>query len=178
MTIEKSMQIEIVKSEPNNLFDLPFLKNYLRVTNEQDDKLIAELLNTATAFVEEDLGKSIVKKTIKVTHHNNRFVIPSGPVTKIINVTRNGKNLAENDYKLRVDEFDNTEIETPFRWKDAELVIVYEAGYEIKNVPHSMKQAILAVLAYIYEHRGNLDDEEIYKQTRPWLHSYKHYSLF
>lgn len=162
-----------------SLFTLSFIKSHLRITFSDHDELLLFYLTAATDWVEEQLGKTLLKTTRQVSHHNNKFVLPYGPILKITAVSYHKKPLTDKEYTV-TSYGDSLEIKLPFYWTCPTAVVTYEAGFgeTPEDVPSSIRNAILGTLEYLYENRGELGDfRGLEEQKELWLKAHRTYRL-
>lgn len=172
------MEISIIQKRKELLFSEKFMKNYLRLSPQESSQTLFHLLDVATDWVEDQLNKTFLKKTIKVSHRNHRFTLPCGPVMKVSEVYIKEKKVPETGYTLTPTIAGESLIITlPFQWKSPEISVVYDAGYGAKksDVPSVFQHAVLEILSILYEHRGDISILQDY--TAPWLQAHKLYYL-
>jgi len=177
------MQISILEKRKETLFDLAFLSSYLRLGPEQALNLksyLEHLVEVATDWTQERLGKTILSQTIKVVHRNNDILLPYGPVQKenIQSVTRRGRVLKEgSEYSVAFYK-DTQKIKTSFSWKSHAIEIVYRAGYgdHADDVPLPIKNSILRSIETLYHNGGDIKILE--KNDDVLASSYRHYSIY
>ncbi|WP_264723201.1 head-tail connector protein [Wolbachia endosymbiont (group A) of Sphecodes monilicornis] len=79
------------KSKPESFpVTLEEVKSFLRIENDQDDKLISDLIFMATDYAEWHMEKSLVKQTWQVSYEDyvpRRIYLSYGPVSKIVLAT-------------------------------------------------------------------------------------------
>lgn len=166
----------VLTPRTQELFPLDFIKSHLRISHDGQDDLLRYLLGVATDWVENELGKSLLKETRQVTHNNNRFCLPYGPIIKILAVQYHKKTLSQGEYGENP-MGDTLEISVPFRWKCPQVVVQYEAGYgeNARDVPSALRHAVLGTLEYLYENKG--ETETLEHHTAPWLRAHRSYRL-
>lgn len=100
---------------------------------------IDQILKTATEYIELQTGLSLVRKTWKVVHNNDCFVLPYGPVVELVSV-QNSAGLAVSPLKVkRVAE----SLAIHLAPKAGSVSVVYIAGYTQKNLPDCIKNLIV-----------------------------------
>uniref|UniRef100_A0A1A9VK03 Uncharacterized protein n=1 Tax=Glossina austeni TaxID=7395 RepID=A0A1A9VK03_GLOAU len=114
------------KSKPESFpVTLEEVKSFLRIENDQDDKLISDLIFMATDYAEWHMEKSLVKQTWQVSYEDyvpRRIYLSYGPVRSYIELF-NYLNVTRAD-------------------------IVYEAGYD--SVPEQIKlDSMFAIIRHI-----------------------------
>lgn len=172
------MQTSIIEKRKTSLFTDDMIRNYLRLSTAEDASLLAHLLEVATDWVEDQLNKTFLTQTRRVSHRNTRFALPYGPVQRVKEVRLKGKRLTEEGYTLTPTlTGESLVITLPFQWKSPEISVIYEAGYGEKkeDVPAVFQHAVLEILTLLYEHRGNISVLQDY--VAPWLQTHKLYHL-
>ena len=177
------MRISIQEKRKASLFDLPFLSSYLRLGPEQSDSLkdhLKHLVEVATDWGQERLGKTFLNQKIKIVHRNNDIILPYGPVKKedIQSVKRKGKVLQEKiDYSVESYK-DTQKIKTPFSWKSHEIEVIYVAGYgdDAEYVPLSIRNSILRSVETLYHNGGDVKNLE--KEASVLMSPYRDYFIY
>lgn len=134
-------------------------KNFLKVTGNQDDNLITEMITGARQSLEKFTGASFGEKTIEVlfTSWEGFYRLPYGPVIEVEKVERiyadgTVSELETGDFTVRDDKVYVVEWYTT-----RELVgvqVTYTAGYNDDDpLPSDLKQAVLKQIAYNYDNR-------------------------
>ncbi|BDB95913.1 head-tail connector protein [Candidatus Hydrogenosomobacter endosymbioticus] len=161
------MDIKIIKESDKRLLSIAEIRGIMRISHDKDDWLLDHLMLSATDIVEKELERSMLTKIIHVSHENTRVILPYGPVSEIISVVCNGKELNEDEYK-KTSRGDSFVIEVPFRWRKVRMEVKYKAGFgsEPKDVPSSMRHAVLNTLCYLYENRSSVDRNKLLDQIR------------
>jgi len=141
------------------------IKDFLRVTDNSEDALIASLNIAARSGIERYLRKSLITQTWRLTMANNasgQVYLPYGPVQTITSVKitdRNGSAqtvLSASTYYLNAAKvcvvFDSI-LSGDF------LEITYAAGFgeDASYIPAPIKQAIIQYAAYMFECRDSTD---------------------
>jgi|688.fasta_scaffold1460791_1 uncharacterized phiE125 gp8 family phage protein len=170
------MKNSIVKSRKKTIFDLKFIKNYMRVSGDDHDASLTYLMEVATDWVEEELGKTLITQTRNVIHRNNSFRLPYGPILKVLKVVYHKQELKEGDYTLEP-LGDSVLLTVPFRWKCPEVDVTYEAGFgeSAEEVPSVLRHAVLGTLEYLFEHKGDITSLE--NQSAPWLKAHRSFHV-
>ncbi|MDR2046092.1 MAG: head-tail connector protein [Rickettsiales bacterium] len=137
------------KSKPKSFpVTLAGVKSFLRIENDQDDKLISDLIFIATDYAEWHMEKSLVKQTWQVSYEDyvpHRIYLSYGPVNKIILAT--AKNQKLRYYFSNVGSY----IELFNYLNVTRADIVYEAGYD--SVPEQIKLGIMQHASALYKNR-------------------------
>lgn len=140
-----------------------------------DDTLIEELITAARIKVEVATGQHLVEKTLIVTVTNGAGNIElPGPVTgTITGVDENEEDYEEDDIKIVGSKFPSLRL--PIARNG---VFTYEAGYTAANIPKGLKMAILAYIAFFYEHRGDELENQVCYQAINHYSPYKKASAY
>jgi uncharacterized phiE125 gp8 family phage protein len=149
-----------------------------------EDTLLSAYLDTATLYVRDYTSRSIqpqqwtriispIEEPIRLARDysiaRERILLMYPPVTDILDVYRvrvDGTILDDLDYKADLTQ-------TPAEiWLNAwpgfetQIRIDYLAGYgEYEDLPAPIKQAIIQMAAYLYEHRGDCDAAGLVMQS-------------
>jgi hypothetical protein len=121
-----------------------------------DDTLIEAMITAARQRLEIYTGCSLIPKTIEtvVTNLCGMVSLPAGPVTgDVSGVDSEGVEIVADSIKLVGSKF--PDLKEPLL---EHMVLTYEAGYA--TLPKGLKQAIMAEVAYRYEHRGDETEDE------------------
>jgi uncharacterized phiE125 gp8 family phage protein len=152
-------------------------KSHLKVDTDDEDTYIGTLIIAAREYAEGVLGRTLVstRKQIKLDafpENNGPIEIPLPPTIEIqsfayINASGGSTSLVEDtDFKL-VDGGDNEPAKVvpcygkswpAARAEDDAVTIVFLAGWEdADDVPQSIKQAILLLVAHWFENRESVN---------------------
>ncbi|WP_395462658.1 head-tail connector protein [Wolbachia endosymbiont of Cantharis cryptica] len=143
------------KSKPKSFpVTLEEVKSFLRIENDQDDKLISNLILMATDYAEWYMEKSLVKQTWQVSCEDyvpRRIYLSYGPVRVIISaIATISKNQEKRTLKCYFSDV-GSYVEL-FNYLNAIRVdVVYEAGYD--NVPEQIKLGIMQHVSALYKNR-------------------------
>ena len=145
--------LSIVSFDITNLFDLRYVKNYLRIDNDLDDEFLKNAISTACKYAEQTTGKIFGKKTLKLSIYTKK------PISKIeenfrfdeiLNICADGTELTENDYYL-----DNGVLILRSS-KSGNISIIFKSGIDESEIDADLKQAMLYHIATIYQNKdGN-----------------------
>lgn len=180
------MSAKLLEAQTEPIVGLDEIKRFARVSHDDDDFLLEGLIKTATAWVEEATGKSLLKKKWSYSHNNNVLSLPHGPVLKVLEVNYGRRTLDAKDYTLR-QEKNTTVVEVPFSWNRRKVTVIYTAGFGDKadDVPSTLKQAVMSTVTYIYENRypvpGNahtaVSSTSNQAAFEPWIAYHRSYQL-
>lgn len=154
--------------EPVSLEDA---KLFLRVTHDDEDTLIYDLIVAARMIAEEHLKRSLMTQSWKLAYDDYLpacVILPMGPVNSVTSVTlfkRDGSSqaMAASGYYLTAGNdrlfFDSP----PYSHR---IEVVYAAGFGNANaVPRAIKQGMLAHIAAMYDDRGESGSSVLPQQT-------------
>lgn len=146
---------------------------------DSSDPLLPGILMSATDAVIQHLGLDLLKRSWVLTHWDwpaigtitspnlgsrqwsaaGEIALPFANLVSVTSVTVYGTTLAADQYDARGNRlrFDTPSIS--YDSDDAAIIVEYDAGYGENNsdVPDSIKQAILMVASFLFEHRGSCD---------------------
>ena len=165
----KYQAITITANDPiHEPVSLEETKNYLKVDYTTDDTLIENLIHVARKQIENELGGLlIVKRTVtqKQTGGLSRIELLRQPVNSITSITYYedfnsiGEVLSASDYRFNDGQLYHANGYFPAGREGNGYVIVYNAGIaddtgqSAENSPHTLRHAILRIVAYLYENR-------------------------
>ena len=140
----------ITGTEPVTLAEA---KLYLRIDDNAEDTLIEALISSAREWAETNTNKAIVSQTVAAYYDKpeRTFELPIGNATALTSVTNDGDAVTA---RLLVGSPSTVEItgDLPYPTNERRSVVfTYTAGYA--TVPKRIKQAILILVADMYENR-------------------------
>jgi uncharacterized phiE125 gp8 family phage protein len=149
------------------------------------EPVLAGLLKAATSAVISYIGRDLLTREWKLTHWDwpafgtrhlanvgrdtgtdARLIdLPYGPAQSVESVERYGE--ATTDYVLRDSDIVINGWSSDGSNQEPALVVEYTAGFGdlADDVPDAIKQAILQLAAFNYEHRGSCDAMEAMKKS-------------
>ncbi len=148
-------------------------KNHLKVDYDEDDLLIAILIQAAREWIERRTGRSLITqtRTAKLDYFPrcNKIRLPYGKVSSVTSISyynesEQSTTLSASDYWT---DFTNdiSRIVVRNYWPATfdmpnAVTIVYTAGYGAagSNIPQPLKQAMLLIIGHLYEHREQVGD--------------------
>lgn len=161
------------------------MKDYLRLQGFDesgdfsfDDNLIDLMIQGARQRIEIYTGCSLIPKRIKtvVTNLCGGVTLPCGPVTGDITAADwDDEEISSDDIKLIGTKF--PDLDQP---RQEKMVLQYNAGYPtLPNFLKGLKLAIMAEVAYRFEHRGDESpDDGICKAAQSIANPFKQASPF
>lgn len=150
-------------------------KDHLRVDSTDEDGLIVGYILAARDYVEREIGRSLINRTLQLKidsdwpvdcNGNDRIELPKPPAVSVSSITYidtagNAQTLASDQYQFtQGDLYGYVRPAYGVSWPavrdqaDA-ITVTYVAGYGSNpgDVPHSIRQAILLMVAHFYENR-------------------------
>ena len=124
-------------------------KDWMRVSNNEDDLIIENLIISARSIIELYLNKSLKKRTVTATLINRcgNIELPFQPFVELVSIT-DSEGTAITDYKLTGETYKR------LLYPEADHIkVVYKAGFD--DVPQHIKAAIMAQVSFMYENRGD-----------------------
>ncbi len=175
--------------------ELSYVKDFLRITGNDDDALISNLIVVSRQYGERFTGRDFINKTWKTyldrfNYCNNSVVIAKSKLQSITSIQ-----YFKDDILTTIDPsvYYNTDdaeysIVLPKRnksWPDdvdarkQSIEIVFVSGYgpTATDVPQGIKQAMLAHIASMYENRGDCSDCDIAFKNSQAASLYKPYVI-
>jgi uncharacterized phiE125 gp8 family phage protein len=167
------MRIVIDEPPENEPVDLETAKTYARVDNDSDDDLMNMFITSARTWCEAYCGRSFITQTLSVFYDfdevcKNTFIrLPISPVQSIdslvaYNEDGDDTEISEDDYYLSGDRLIfKVGIGWPndMRYFDSFAVnAIVGFGDEGADVPMPIREAILRLVAHIYQNREAMYD--------------------
>lgn len=127
-------------------------KTYLRIDHSDEDALIQTLIASAREQLEARLGIAMITRPMQMARSGGgNITLPRWPVSSVDAVLADGTPSPDYSANLRcrpstVDVCASDHVE-----------IAFTAGYGLTpdSVPTPLRQAVLLMVAYAYEHRGD-----------------------
>lgn len=127
------------------------VKDWMKVTNVDDDLIIENLIISARSIIENYLNKSVIKRTVTAVLVNRcgNIELPFQPFIELVSITdSDGAAIPSTSYKLVGDTFKRLEYPCCDNIK-----VVYKAGMDA--VSQTIQSAIMAQVAFMFENRGD-----------------------
>ena len=146
------------------------VKNYVRISTDADDVIIAKMITQARIWCENYISRDIVAKnrTYYMDETNGTFDLPFGPIESISSVTSNDIAV---DYTVL--GLDNETIELDGGYADKVKVTYITSGLDDRL----LEQAILQLVSTYYDNRADFiigkNIAEVPTNVRDILNSYK-----
>lgn len=152
--------LERVSISPTPIINLEAFKAFLRIDHSGEDSYLQELIKSATEWVEQELGRSILDQVWQKTHYPREMTSTSAleypsltiidlnypPVQEILSITR----LTNPPQPIKRYTL-NRQYSMPrltLGYCDTPVCIVYRCGY--LDPPAPLKQAIQHIAATLY----------------------------
>jgi hypothetical protein len=120
-------------------------KTFCRIDGTDEDALVSALIAAARLHVESLTGRALIEQTWRLVLETPRGLVIELPVVPALAIVD-----APDGAVLQGDAVLLAEAVAP-------LTIDYTAGYgEAEDVPPDLRQAVLTLVAYWYEHRDSL----------------------
>ena len=151
--MQNHINYKITAIEEREIWPLEDVKNYLRVSHKNDDKLIGSLIKSAIDYAEQFLRTGFFTKKIICTIDSapSYVRVKYKPILRLDKVYLiNGENKEDitNDFgHIDIDQ-EKIWIEAKY-WHDS-IVIIYEAGLGA-NIPSTILQGILMHIGNMYD---------------------------
>jgi len=139
-------------------------KLHLRIDGNEEDSLIVALITAARQKAEDYTRRAFITQTWELVLDSvgRQLYLPRPPVQAIDAVILDGEAVVAENYSLVGQGVFYTKI--PLNAVNpGGLVIRYTSGYggTAEDVPWAIRQAILMLVAHLYEHRGDEGDEAV-----------------
>lgn len=166
------MSYKILSTKPQSIFTLETIKHYLRISHNDDDNWITELLEAAISTAENFMRIKILEThvSIKFVASSKSFRMPITPIAKILSVT-----VSASDHNIDLQEEEYTVCNDFLRLTNLPLYdslsIKYIAGYlDQKDLSAAVKQGILLHISEMYDNRGSICtiSNEVQKLYQPY----------
>lgn len=134
---------------------LALAKQYCRIlTGDAEDELINLFISSARLAIEKYTGLSLVAKVAQtmILAPQQGFEIPFGPITSSITWVDQG----QTGSSMQTIGFDFPKTETPY---SIVTTATYNCGYTTSTIPVELKNAILYQVNFLYENRGDNNDQ-------------------
>ncbi len=129
------MNYVVLSCNHKPVLDLDYIKSYLRVDYDYDDKLLQKIMISSILLLEQFLRISIFEKNIKLSVGRGKFRFPILPMLKV-------KSCSHEDYHI------NSGYILPRK----NLDITYVAG--MQSIPADIELALLMQIAFIYDNQS------------------------
>jgi uncharacterized phiE125 gp8 family phage protein len=151
----KNNRYEITKTYEQNFINIIDIKNYLKITIDEDDNLIEQFINSAIESCENYCSLSLFAKNINYIidgFRSDRIYLPVLPLREILSI----KTSLDKEEMIDCDALNKNSREgiiyftKNFYFK--KLEIIYVAGFQDKtNIPRSFIQGIMMHVGQMYD---------------------------
>ncbi|WP_031934441.1 head-tail connector protein [Candidatus Hepatobacter penaei] len=174
------MTSKLIAASSTLAVSLVDMKDYAHITHDHDNHLLEGLIRTATAWVEEATGKTLLEKTWRYTHTNPVLTLPHGPITDILEVKSGNRVLLDSAYE--VEDLQNTKKITVLSAEKnrRKTSVTYKAGFgtQPEELPDTFRQAVMSTVLYIYEDRYDLSaPKKAQRYGQPWIEYHRSYQM-
>ncbi|GHS91557.1 hypothetical protein AGMMS49949_02140 [Alphaproteobacteria bacterium] len=154
--------LQLIESSSVLAVSLKRVKEYLRIDHDEEDDFLQELIQTATALVEQDLGRSLLNKVWKkkisgacLRSGALNIALPFPPLLKVIAVNALDKGGKTKPVLRYIIELEHAIPEITLSTNAHAVEVIYQAGYgeRASDVPANLSLAVLLVVANLYEDR-------------------------
>lgn len=143
-------------------------KAYLRIDDAGDDALIARLISAATGLCEQFIGQVLVARTITETvpatgdwRRLRSTPVRSIGVVQALPVAGMPAALPIDAYAIDIDAAGDGWVRISSAAGSARAMVTLDAGIaaDMGSLPAPLSQGILRLVAHMYAHRDDADDE-------------------
>ena len=149
--MHKNYSYKIIEQSKQNILTLEDVKNYTRISVDNDDKLLETIINSAIQIAENFIKISLIRKVVEVTTDNAmKVMLPLVPIAKIIKIEADNEEIALEDITI------NGETLRLAKYVECKkLKVTYTAGYEDPMlIPAPIVQGIMQHISNMYDSRG------------------------
>lgn len=164
---------------------LQHIKAQLRLDHAEDDDYLLQLMKSGTAWVENHLGRCLLKQTWRLTKNTSDLPIKRGkgilkiPKSPLLSIDRvraieipHTQDRDILNYTIQWN-CDRSTISVPSPHFDGKIEVVFTTGYGERpsDIPADIRQAILNHITCIYEERQGIDRKNllgIYDLLQPY----------
>ena len=183
------MRLKLETAPTKEPITLEEVKLHLKIDTADDNTLITDLIKTARMLIEKETKRAFITQTWQMYFDLAPHVIeiPKPPLQSVESITvidSDGEETPVDPGDYMVDASENSPGRVtpkigyiwPYHRGFASFVVEFEAGYgdDPEDVPEDLRQAILYLVAYLYEHR---EDGGIPDSIKKMIFPYKILSL-
>jgi uncharacterized phiE125 gp8 family phage protein len=149
------MTHKIIHVADQELFRLPEIKNFLRISHDYDDAWLPNILQGSIEAAENFLRLTLLARRVEIRAENirqSKFILPLRPIAEILEIKAHKGEVVTDirNYKLS----DETIKFSNLPAYDY-ITIIYNSGYlDQSKIPSAIKQGILLHVAEIYDSHG------------------------
>lgn len=169
-------QIEAPGLEPISLAEA---KQHLRISHGADDVSLLASLKASREAIENFIEISLLTQKWELRqkiHGSYRVELPRGPVIEVEQIKVNKKVLAKQKYPLTQEG--NHSYVNDLDYVSGDLYVRYRTGFgdQATHVPAPLRQALLIMVTYFYENRGE-SKAALPVQVKELLQPYRKYVI-
>ncbi len=181
---------KIIERASSSVVSLTDARDHLRVIGNDEDKLIRDKIRAAISFVENASGHVLTPCTYRmnVDKFTDLIEIDRKPISEITSITYtdssgNEQTLAAADYSIDKSSQPARLVAAPGKSfpltneMPGNVVINFTAGYASTEIPPALREAVLLVLAHLYDNRGDEGHRAISRTVNDLLHPEKQIAL-
>ena len=143
----------LTATEPITLLEA---KNYIRVTNDQDDTLIENMISEGRQLAETYLSKDILSRSreVFISYVDREIKLPYAPIDTDVDIT-----VTVEDNLIAADQYSTFGYEDPAVRLSSVPARDVKITYTTKGLGTEVKQGVLAATAFLYKAagRGEMD---------------------
>jgi uncharacterized phiE125 gp8 family phage protein len=160
------VEIRVTTAPVTEPVELDDVKAHLRITADNEDSLLTDLITSARQEAEKITGRSLAPQTITLTLDSpplDKLTLPRPPAVSVTSVSKRAEGgsftaISSSLYSL-VPGTNVVEFPSVVTWgvpapAFAATQVVYEAGYEADDCPQDIKLAIMQMVAHWHANRG------------------------
>ena len=167
-SLSSEVQVLTTIGSPDTIVTLDQAKEYIRITNTEEDSLITAMIQNAILQAEQYLSRDILSKTRRmyVNYADRPFNLFYAPVASVQTVAIDGTSTTA--YEL-------LGLQNPLVKLDQTNAEKVTVDYTTAGIAdQSVRQGILALIAWLY-HRG---DASMPTNWKTWLSPFKTYGFY
>ena len=149
--MHKNYSYKILEQTRQNILTLEDVKNYSRISADNDDNLLVLYINSAIQIAENFIKIALVRKVIEVGSDNAMEIkLPFVPVAEILRVEADGEEVGLDNIIVK------DEILTLKQYVECKrLKVTYSAGNDdIRSIPAPIVQGLMQHISNMYDARG------------------------
>lgn len=175
------MMAAIEEPPPYTPAALAEVKAYLRISQEEDDALLAGLIRSAGQTCERFIGRALIVReateTVPIPREWRRLTLtPVAAITGVTGLPEVGEPFAlpVEDYAIDIDGQGDGWVRVTDGGQAKRVRVAYQAGLgpDWNAVPEPLRQGIVRLVAHLFTHRDAIDDPgppaAVTALWRPW----------
>jgi uncharacterized phiE125 gp8 family phage protein len=152
------MHINLVESPAIEPLSLIEVKRHLRISQDADDASLMHMISTARQVVESFTQNALITQTYECSQFVSgvyRAQLAYGPVQEFEWVKLGNRVMNKDKYPIT--RAGNVYFISDIDYLHGDLHVRYKAGYgdDAADVPPTIRMALLMMVSYLYEHRGD-----------------------